>query len=60
MIWPQWEKMCLTLERLKAPGGREAWQRLDMGDRMEHPLGDRSGQGWEYDEVLWECRPSQG
>ena len=24
-VWPQWEKMCLILERLEAAGKREAW-----------------------------------
>ena len=25
LVWPQWEKMCLTLERLQAPGSGEVW-----------------------------------
>jgi hypothetical protein len=25
MVWPQWEKMYLILERLEVPGKGEAW-----------------------------------
>jgi hypothetical protein len=24
LVWPQWEKMCLTLERVEAPGKEES------------------------------------
>jgi hypothetical protein len=34
-VWPQWEKMCLTLQRLETPGGGEAGQ-VELG----HPSGD--------------------
>jgi hypothetical protein len=34
LVWPQWEKACLTLERLEASGSGEAWG-------WEYPLGDR-------------------
>ena len=45
LVWPQWEKTCLTLERLEAPGSGEAWW---VGVR-----GKQSGEE-EWDEELWE------
>lgn len=45
LVWPQWE-MCLALERLEAPGSREAWE----GEMGGHPGGGgmrgRTAGGW--------------
>ena len=35
LVWPQWEKMCLTLERLEASWYGNAWQGGGI-----HSLGD--------------------
>jgi hypothetical protein len=34
LVWPQWKKMFLTLERLEAPGSGDGWQ----GREEEYPL----------------------
>jgi hypothetical protein len=47
LIWPQWEKIHLILERLEAPGKGEDW--WGMG---KHPLGSKGEEEW--DEELWE------
>ena len=48
LVWPQWEKMHLTLERLGASGNGEVWQ--GVGVRVwvwRCLLGDRGGRmGW--------------
>jgi hypothetical protein len=49
LVWPQWKKMHLALEKLEAPWTGEAWQ----DDR--HPRGDRREE--ESDEKMWEGRP---
>ena len=54
MVWPQWEKMYLILERLETPGSGEVWWLgwgWGWGGWVDHPLrgkGRRSGSGdWE-------------
>ena len=44
------ESICLILERLEAPGKREAWE--------EHPLRGKGEEEW--DEELWEGGLSRG
>ena len=41
LVWPQWEKMHLTLERLEVPGTEEAWWWW-----WGHNLGDRGEEEW--------------
>jgi hypothetical protein len=45
LVWPQWEKMCLILQRFEALGRGKAW------GWEEHPLGDRGTE--ECGEELW-------
>jgi hypothetical protein len=40
LVWPQWEKKHLTLEKLEAAGNGKAWQGVGV---WCHPLGDGEG-----------------
>ena len=40
LVWLQKKKVCLILERLEAPGKREAWWE-------EHPLGSKGEEEWD-------------
>jgi hypothetical protein len=45
LVWLQWEKTHLTLERLEAPGSVDAWQGW-RSRGWEHPLRERCGEEW--------------
>jgi hypothetical protein len=45
LVWPQWEKMCLILERLEAPRKGGDWE------GGEHPPGGKGKK--EQEEELW-------
>ena len=38
LVYPQWERTCLILEKLEAPGKIDAW----WGDRVGNPLSKAS------------------
>ena len=49
LVWPQWEKMNINLQKLEAPGNGAAWC-VHGGTRWKH-LADKGGK---WDEELWE------
>jgi hypothetical protein len=52
LVWPQWEKMCLILEKLEAPGKEDTTGvGAGGGGEEEHPLRGK-GKG-KLDEELW-------
>lgn len=53
LVLPQWEEICLILQRFEAPGKEDAGVgEGEVEGEGEHPLRGKVEEGW--DEGLWE------